>query len=173
MAPNFSKYASQPNNTGYYASTPPIHLQRPHCVEWESGTYLNLKLLTVPGNNDSPTYSMSVRYFDNGTPEEWLMFRKALNKVLIGQNITTGPPTYSMARRLLEGAALSKFDESALVQGAETLLHFEGIMRDITFYVFPTRPLMVHIYKPDLVILSKLGDNYYRLGQIITKLGYK
>jgi hypothetical protein len=36
------------------------------------------------------------------------MFKKAVSKVLIGQNITTGPPTYGMAQRLMEGAALSK-----------------------------------------------------------------
>jgi hypothetical protein len=37
---------------------------------------------------------MSIRYFDNGTPEECLMFQNALLKVLIGQNITTGLPTF-------------------------------------------------------------------------------
>jgi hypothetical protein len=143
MAPTFSKYAAPPADTSYYAAAPPIHLQRPRRVEWDSGTYLNLKLLAVPGNNDSPTYSMPVRYFDNGTPEEWLMFQKALSKVLIGQNITTGPPTYGMARRLMEGAALSKLDESALLHGAETLVHYEEVMRDITNYVFPTRALQI------------------------------
>jgi hypothetical protein len=144
MAPTFSKYAAPPSDTrDYYAAAPPIQLQRPRRLEWNSGTYLSLKLLAVPGNNNSPTYSMSVRYFDNGTPEEWLMFRKALSKVMIGQNITTGPSTYGMARRLMEGAALSKFDESALLHGAETLIHYEEIMKDITNYVFPTRALQI------------------------------
>ena len=115
MAPTYSKYAPPRDTQDYYATAPPItSLQRPPSVNWESGTYLSLKLLAVPGNHDSPTYNMSVRYFDNGTPEQWLMFQKALSKVLVGQNITTGPLTYSMARRLIEGAALSKFDESAL-----------------------------------------------------------
>jgi hypothetical protein len=143
MAPNFSKFAPPGDTQNYYASAPSINLQRPPRVEWESGTYLSLKLAAIPGNNDSPTYSMSVRYFDNGTPEEWLMFQKALSKVLIGQNITTGPPTYGMARRLMEGAALGKFEESALVRGAETLQHYEDVMRDITLYVFPTRALQI------------------------------
>jgi hypothetical protein len=74
--------------------------------------YLALKLLAVPANLDSQMYSMSVHFFNNGTPaEEWLMFQKDLAKVLIGQDITTGPPTYGMARCLLEGAALSKFEK--------------------------------------------------------------
>jgi hypothetical protein len=53
------------------------------------------------------------------------MFQKNLAKVLIGQDITTGPPTYGMARGLLKGVALSKFDESALAHGAATMLHYE------------------------------------------------
>jgi hypothetical protein len=142
----FSKYAVPPEDTQYYAAAPPIQLQRPRRVEWDSDTYLNLRLLAVPGNNDSPTYYMPVRYFNNGTSEEcWLMFKKALSKVLIGQNITTGPHTYGMARRLIEGAALRKFDDSALlpVHGAETLVHYEEVMRDMTNYVFPTRALQI------------------------------
>jgi hypothetical protein len=80
-------------------------------------------------------YSNSICSFDNGTPEEWLMFQKASSKVLIGQNITTSLPTYGMARRLMEeGDVLSKFDESALLHGAvaETLIHYEEVMGDIT-----------------------------------------
>jgi hypothetical protein len=139
MAPNFSKYAAPPSDTSYYAEALPINLQRPRHVEWHSGTYLNLKLLLVPGNNDSPTYSMSVHYFDNGTPEEWLMLQKALSKVLIGQNITTGLPTYGMVQRLMEGAALSKFNKFTFLHGTETLVHYEEDMRDITHCVFPMR----------------------------------
>jgi hypothetical protein len=81
----------------YYNAHPPIPLQHPLCVKWDFGTHLNLKLSAVPVNHDSPTYSMNVHYFNNGTPEEWLMFQKTLSKVLISQDITTGPPTYSMA----------------------------------------------------------------------------
>jgi hypothetical protein len=47
------------------------------------------------------------------------------------------------ARRFMEGAALSKFNESALLHGTETLLHYEEVMRDITLYVFPTRALQI------------------------------
>jgi hypothetical protein len=66
------------------------------------------------------------------------MFQKALFKVLIGQNITTGPPTYGMARRLME-----QFNKSALLHGAETLRHYKEVMRDITLYAFPTRSLQI------------------------------
>ena len=46
-------------------------------------------------------------------------------------------------RRLMEGAALSKFDKSAHLHGAETLAHYEEVMGDITHYVFPTRSLQI------------------------------
>jgi hypothetical protein len=69
------------------------------------------------------------------------MFQKALYKVLIGQSITTGPPTYRIVWRLIEVAALSKFDESALLHGSETLIHYEEVFGDIMHYVFPMRAL--------------------------------
>jgi hypothetical protein len=53
-----------------------------------------------------------------------LMFQMALTKVLIGQDITTGPRTYSMVRCLMEGATLNKFDESVIVYGVETLVWY-------------------------------------------------
>jgi hypothetical protein len=94
-------------------------------------------------------YSMSVHYFDNRTPKEWLMFQKALSKVLISQNITTGSATYGMAQRLMEGATLSKFDGSALLHGAETLIHYKEVRGDITHYVFSYKssidPEVIHV----------------------------
>jgi hypothetical protein len=71
------------------------------------------------------------------------MFQKALSKVLISQNITTGLPTYGMTWWLMEGAALSKFDKSTLIHGAETLIHYKEVMGDITHYVFPMRALQI------------------------------
>jgi hypothetical protein len=43
----------------------------------------------------------------------------------------------------MEGAALSKFNKSAQVHGAEALGHYEETMGDLAFYVLPTRALQV------------------------------
>ncbi len=43
----------------------------------------------------------------------------------------------------MEGAALCKLDESDLLHGAETLVHYEEVMRDIMNYVFPRRALQI------------------------------
>jgi hypothetical protein len=81
IAPSYSKFQyvkwlGFKNST--YNGNPVIPLQCPLRVLWEQGTYLALKLLAVPANTDSQTYSMSVCFFNNSTPEEWLMFQKDL-----------------------------------------------------------------------------------------------
>jgi hypothetical protein len=55
----------------------------------------------------------------------------------------TGPPTYDMARHLLKAAALSKFDKSALTHGAKNMFHYEDIMSNLAYYVFPMRAIQV------------------------------
>ena len=64
-----------------------------------------------------------------------------LDHILVGQSITVGPPKYAMARRLLEGDALSKFNERALANGNETNEHFATTLREVTAHVFPKKAL--------------------------------
>ena len=68
--------------------------------------YASFKLCSDPTASDSPTYEQAVRYFSDGTPEEWLLYLDAVQQVLTGQNVTTGPQKYSMHRRLLKGLSL-------------------------------------------------------------------
>ena len=75
--------------------------------------YLALKLKSVPGQATSAEYTLNVPYFQSGTPEEWLKFLQNLDRVFVGQNLTTGPNKFSMARRLLAGDSLSHFDRKA------------------------------------------------------------
>jgi hypothetical protein len=48
-----------------------------------------------------------------------------------------------MARCLLKGVALSKFEESALAQGAKTMLRYKDVMSNLAYYVFPLRAIQV------------------------------
>ena len=82
---------------------PPIPLERPEPKELEKDDYVTLKLKTVPRSSTSAEYSLNMLYFCNGTPEEWLKFLTNLKRVFNGQNLTTGPHKFSMARRLLVG----------------------------------------------------------------------
>jgi hypothetical protein len=109
MAPGYSKFAKSGNqardnvysvrDTGdsrrLRMSLPPIPLDRPERQVLKEGNYVSFKLRAVPTDPESQVYSLSVPYYNSGTPESWILFRKNLDKILIGQNITTGPPTYA------------------------------------------------------------------------------
>jgi hypothetical protein len=124
-------------------SLPPIPLDRPERQVLKEGNYVSFKLRAVPTDPESQVYSLSVPYYNSGTPESWILFRKNLDKILIGQNITTGPPTYAMKRRILEGASLAKFEDSTATRGTETLEHFTQVLEDMGAYVFPRRALQM------------------------------
>jgi len=120
---------------------PPIGLDRPEAQELEKGQYQRYKLRNVPDDDNSPTYELTVPYFATGTPEEWLKFRKNLKKVLVGQNVTNGPGRYTVARRLLEGDALARFNHVAEANGNETVPNFDKCLDEVTAHVFPKRAL--------------------------------
>ena len=149
MAPGYSKFASanQQSENGeprrLRITLPPIPLEREERQILEDGNYVSFKLRAVPVDPESQLYSLSVPYYSTGTPEKWIRFRKNLDKVLIGQNITTGPPTYAMTRRILEGAALAKFEDLVHDRGTETLEHFALVLQDMGTYVFPRRALQM------------------------------
>jgi hypothetical protein len=106
MAPGYSKLPSDTRKSHILRMTlPPIPLERPERQALEDGNYVSFKLCAGPVDPQSQLYSLRVPYYSTGTPEQWIIFRKNLDKVLIGQNITTGPPTYEMTSHILEGAA--------------------------------------------------------------------
>ena len=120
---------------------PPIPLDRPEKQKLQKDAYITLKLRTSPADADSQTYDLTLVYFNSGSPEEWLRFRRDLRKVLVGQNITQGPPMYAMARRVLEGDALSRFNTVANDHGNETTANFALCLNDLTTHVFLQRAL--------------------------------
>ena len=91
------------NNNNKKRFSPPIPLERAEREPLEKGEYLSYKLRNIPGDDTSPVYELSVPFFDVGSCEEWLKFRDNLDKVLIGQNATTGPSKFVITRRLLKG----------------------------------------------------------------------
>eukprot|EP00957_Ditylum_brightwellii_P013540 1020815-Ditylum_brightwellii.AAC.1 len=73
----------------------------------ERGQFHTYKLRTTPADATSPVYKLSVPFFDEGTPEEWIKFRHGLAAVLKGQNVTLRPASYAVAKTLLKGDALT------------------------------------------------------------------
>ena len=79
---------------------PPIPLERPEPKILEKGTYLAMKLRSIPDNDESLVYELQIPYFKTGTPEEWFQFVWNLKRVLVGQHLTQGPNQYAMTPKL-------------------------------------------------------------------------
>jgi hypothetical protein len=134
------------NNSGKNPSKrfvpPAIPLERPEVKTFKKTDCLTLKLKSDPTNNDSQTtYELTIKFFNTGTPEEWLIFMRDFQRVLVGQNIVDGPAKYAMIRRLILGDTLAVFNKAATTQGAENNANFEIVMQAVTAHVFPQRAL--------------------------------
>jgi len=114
----------------------PILLSRPTQPKLVKGQYKTLKLHTVPTDADSPTYELTVVYFVSGTPEEWRLFRKSLEKVIFEKNSTTGPAKYALARQLLIRDALTTFNAAAS-DTTKTNDSYKMCMAKVNAHIFP------------------------------------
>lgn len=98
--------------------TPPaIPLHRSpikHQDTQDKRNYVTLKLRTNPSVASSPTYDRIVKYFETGTPEEWLVFTRDLKEVATGQNVRNAAGIFALTRMLLRGDALAIFENHIL-----------------------------------------------------------
>jgi hypothetical protein len=79
------------------------------------------KLRTNPNDKDSQQYDIKVLTYHTGTVKEFLLWKKDLNKVLVGQNVLSAPGKFAMTRRLLlDGDALAAFNTKAETLSQET-----------------------------------------------------
>ena len=60
-----------------------------------------------------------------------------VQKALVGQNVTTGPPMYKHMERVLKGDAKAKFTQQANLVGRRTVANFNTVMATMTVYIFP------------------------------------
>ena len=105
--------ASKNNKSNNGFAPPPIPFERPPVKVLEKDQYLTLKLKSVPSRANSAEYMLNVPYFQSGTAQQWLKLCQNLDRGFVGQNLTSGPNQFSMARRLLAGDSLSHFDKKA------------------------------------------------------------
>ena len=121
---------------------PVIPLERPKERKLTKDASLTFKLRSTPDDVDSPTYELTIPYFGSGTPEEYLLWQRDLDKVIVGQNVEEGPAKYSLARRVLTGDALAAFNTAAQTYLPEMDEYsFEYTMMSLTEHVFPKRAL--------------------------------
>eukprot|EP00957_Ditylum_brightwellii_P077586 5895497-Ditylum_brightwellii.AAC.1 len=96
----------------------------PTSSKLQSNPDVKRALHTTPADATSPTYELSIPFFEEGTPKEWIKFQHGLQAVLKGQNITQGPPSYAVAKTLLKGNALTVFERAEITHGNQTVPHF-------------------------------------------------
>eukprot|EP00957_Ditylum_brightwellii_P001046 82738-Ditylum_brightwellii.AAC.1 len=63
-----------------------IALTRPTPKTLKRSQYHTYRLRTTPADTNSHTYKLAIPFFDEGTPEEWIKFRRRLQAVVKGQN---------------------------------------------------------------------------------------
>ena len=106
-----------------------------------SNTTKKIKCHTNPIETDSTTYEISMAYFRDGTPKEWLVFKKKISRCMIGQYTTTGSTKYALARWLLAGCALAVFSHATSVHGGKTLPNYTKCIQAVMLGVFPQKAL--------------------------------
>jgi hypothetical protein len=113
------------NNYKFNSIPPPIQFK---CAEWpkdkDDATVSTFKLRTNPTEVDSQVYELKVRTFRTGTAEQFIIWKRDLEKVLNGQNVTGSTEKFAMARRLLDGDALATFNKEATTLCAESNVNF-------------------------------------------------
>jgi len=117
----------------------PISIDRPKELFSfaEEGSHLEMKLRSTPNDENSPTYSLKMPIFKTGSAEQWFHWRTQFKVVLRGQNLTTANNQFAMARRLLTGEALTRFNNEATNHRAETLASLATCLQAVTDYVLP------------------------------------
>ena len=116
-----------------------IALTRPVTKTLQCSEYHTYRLRTTPADPDSPTYEFAIPFFSEGTPEDWIKFRRGLKAVLKGQNVTLGPASYAVAKTLLKGDALTVFELAETTHGNQTTTNFEVCLDDVAAHVFPEK----------------------------------
>ena len=71
---------------------PIIPLARPEKDELEDLEYIHHTCCNTPRNTTSGKYVIKIPLFYSGTPEKRIIFMDLVQKSLVGQNVTTGPP---------------------------------------------------------------------------------
>ena len=89
--------------------------------------------------------------FDSGTPEEWIIFVDLVQKSLVGQNVTTGPPMYECMERVLKGDNKAKFYHQA------NLVLFTFI--DVTCAICEILRVMLSFNFLQLIMLPVVGSS--------------
>ena len=122
---------------------PPIRLLRDDEKEYKKGTYLTMKLRSVPTEEHSPTHEIQVPYFKSGTCEQFLEFIDKTQAFIVRQNLTEGPQKVAFMRTALKGDALAHFAQFFVAAGNEDNFKYEESIRSL-LHMCSRSSLVVH-----------------------------
>ena len=129
-----------------------------------------------PRETTSGKYVIKTPRFDSGTPEEWIIFMDLVQKSLVGQNVTTGPPLYKCMERVLKGDAKAEFLQKANLVGSRTVANFTTVMATMTVHVFPTytycdqrRYMQRYLRKPPDMKVESYTTRLIQLNMVLPK----
>jgi hypothetical protein len=137
MKIDMSSLTSGPGNRSLVI--PPIPLARSIEEKTKLTETCKFKLWSNPGDKESLTYEVVVKFFKSGTPEEYIQTVIALERIFKGQDITTGPDQYSMCRKVFQNEALTAFNNAATTVGLETVDNLKLVFKKVAETVFPLR----------------------------------
>ena len=92
---------------------------------------------------DSASYELPIPYFKGGTPEEFLKWKRNVEKAISGKGATDGPSKYPLTRRLLNRDALTAFNLKAKGFKSKTNANFLEVIDDLTRYIFPIKVVQI------------------------------
>ena len=107
----------------------------------EGADTTTFKLRSNPSDKDSQLYELKARSFASGTVEQYILWKRDLDKIIKGQNVTRPNDKYEMARRVLYGDALAIFDKEALTLVQEDEENFQKCLKALANHVFPKNAL--------------------------------
>ena len=120
-------------------NTAPIGLLRPKARTVGKTEQITFTLRAVPTKTKSPTYTLSIPFFDTGTCEEWILTKQSIVQACEGQNLTEAPERFTLARRVLRADALAAFNNKAKELGDEDDDNFVLCLKAVTEHVFPEK----------------------------------
>jgi len=116
---------------------PIIPFIHPVLPTWCQDKILTFKLCTEPENKHSMTYELTIPYFKNCTPEEYFLFLKAVEKVIVGQNMADASSCFALICRLLQGDALAHFNYIAEQQIEESETTLSTCWNALVVHILP------------------------------------
>ena len=134
-----------------------IVLEWPKQKPLVKGDYVVLKCRTVPGDASRQIYDLPIPYFRMGAAEEFLKWKRNVEKDMAGYGATTGPAKYSFTRRLLEGDALPAFELKASQFETETVPNYKKTMEALN----RCRVYMKVIFISDITDISGMRVDEY------------